>query len=128
MATAVMMERAGMAGVSMAGPTGVVGPSATAPAGTSMMMVPRGTMTFEKCSGGMKINCACEDKVSAGMLQNLCTMMAGGLCSCCCMLNGMVVCACNMTMCLCKCEPTEHGVCITCTSGDAACSAMVQAC
>ena len=32
-----------------------------------------------------------EEKVSAGKLQNLCTMMAGGLCSCWCMMNGMVV-------------------------------------
>ncbi len=130
MTTAVMMERAGMgmAGVSMTAPTGVMGAPATTPAGTNMMMVPRCTMTFEKCSGGMKIVCACEDKVSAGMLQNLCTMMAGGLCSCCAIMNGMTVCAFNMTMCHCKCETTEDGVCITCTSGDPASSAMIQAC
>ena len=32
------------------------------------------------------------------MLQNLCTMMAGGLCSCCCMMNGMMVCCYNLMM------------------------------
>ena len=82
------------------------------------MMVPRCTMTFKKCTGGMKVVCACEDKVSATMLQNLCAMMPGGLCSCCCMMNGMMVCCYNLTMAMCKCEPTEDGVCITCTSGD----------
>ena len=73
-------------------------------------------------------HCACEDKVSAAMLQNLCTMMAGGMLSCCCMMNGMMVCCYNMTMAQCKCEPTEDGVCITCTSGDPACCAMIEAC
>jgi hypothetical protein len=118
----------GMAGVSMPGTTGVMGTAAPAPATANMMMVPRCTMTFEKVTNGMKIVCHCEDKVSAGMLQNLCTMMAGGLCSCCCMMNGMMVCSCNMTMGLCKCEPSEDGVSITCTSGDPSCSAMIQAC
>ena len=118
----------GMATLSMPGATGMMGSAQAAPTAANMMMVPRCTMTFEKCTGGMKITCACEDRVSAGMLQNLCTMMAGGLCSCCCVLNGMVVCSCNMTMGHCKCEPTEDGVCITCTSGDSVCSAMIQAC
>jgi hypothetical protein len=43
-------------------------------------------------------------------------------------MNGMTVCSFNMTMCHCKCETTEDGVCITCTSGDPASSAMIQAC
>ena len=60
---------------------GMTGPAAATPAGMNMMMVPRCKMTLEKCAGGMKITCACDDKVSAGMLQNLCTMMAGGMCS-----------------------------------------------
>jgi hypothetical protein len=92
-----------------------------------MMMAPRCTITFEKCSGGIKIVCACADKVSAGMLQNLFAMMAGGRCSCCFMMNGMMVCCCNLTMGVCKCETTADGVCITRTSGDSACSAMIQA-
>jgi hypothetical protein len=29
---------------------------------------------------------------------------------------------------MCKCEMTEHGVSITCTSGDTPCSQMIQAC
>ena len=51
-------------------------------------------------------------------MQNLCTMMAGGMCSCCMMMNGMMVCCCNLTMGMCKCEMTEDGCCITCTSGE----------
>src|SRR5271156_4568862 len=130
MASAVMMERSGMGmpGMSMPGPSGMMGaPGSTSP-GMNMMMVPRCTMTFEKCSGGMKIVCRCEDKATAGMLQNLCTMMAGGLCSCCCMMNGMMVCCCNLTMGQCKCEMTDKGVCLTCTSGDTKCCEMIQAC
>jgi hypothetical protein len=130
MATAKMMERSGtaMPGMPMAGPTGMMGTQAPATPGMNMMMVPRCTMTFSKCQGGMKVTCACEDKVSAAMLQNLCTMMAGGMLGCCCMMNGMTVCCYNLMMAHCKCEPTEDGVCITCASGDPACTAMVEAC
>ncbi len=123
--TAMMMERAGMG---MTGTPAMMGGTGTAPAGTNMMMVPRCKMTFEKCTGGMKINCVCDDAVTAGMLQNLCTMMSGGMVSCCMMMNGMTACCCNMTMCMCKCEATEMGVCITCTTGDKDCCTMVQAC
>ncbi len=120
MTTAMMMDRTGMTmpGMGMQG----AGATAAQPTGMNMMMVPRCTMTFEKCAGGVKIHCKCEDKVSAGMLQNLCTMMTGAMCSCCCMLNGMMMCCCNLTMGMCKCESTEMGVCITCTSGDKDCS------
>jgi hypothetical protein len=33
-----------------------------------------------------------------------------------------------MTMGMCKCEMTKEGCCITCTSGDAQCCAMIQGC
>jgi hypothetical protein len=122
--TTLMTERnlMGMPGM------GMTGASATTPAAPNMMMVPRCKMTFEKCTGGMKMTCVCEDQTSAGMLQNLCTMMAGGMCSCCMMMNGMMVCCCNMMMGMCKCEPINMGVCFTCTSGDKECCAMIQAC
>jgi hypothetical protein len=124
-----MMERAGMAmpGMGMQG-AGAMPTAAGTPAGMSMMMVPRCTLTFEKCAGGMKIQCVCDDRTSAAMLQNLCTMLAGGMCSCCAYLNGMMACGCNLVMGMCKCEPTDDGVCITCTSGDKACATMIQAC
>ena len=40
----------------------------------------------------------------------------------------MLACCGNLMMGLCKCEVTEHGVCLTCTSGDKDCCAMIQAC
>jgi hypothetical protein len=101
---------------------------AAAPNGPQMCMVPRCTMKIEKCKGGMKMTCTCEDEVAAGTLQNMCKMMAGSLCSCCCMMNGMMVCNCCLTMCKCECTDTKMGVCITCTSGDEDCAAMCQAC
>ena len=44
------------------------------------------------------------------------------------MMNGMMVCCCYLTMGMCKCEMTKDGVCVTCTSGDKACTEMIQAC
>lgn len=126
--TGMMTERMGMTGMGMPAATGMMGAPGAAPTGMNMMMVPKCKMTFEKCTGGMKVTCVCDDKVSAGMLQNLCTMMAGGMCSCCMMMNGMMACCCNMMMGMCKCEPTEMGVSMTCTSGDKDCCAMIQAC
>jgi hypothetical protein len=62
----------------------------------SGMMIPRCTMKLEKCTGGMKIHCSCDDKMACSMLQNLCTMLANSKCSCCCMMNGAMVCCCNL--------------------------------
>jgi hypothetical protein len=122
--TTLMTERnmMGMAGMEMKGS------AAASPAAANMMMVPRCKVTAEKCKGGMKLNCVCEDQTSARMLQNLCAMMAGGMCSCCMMMNGMTVCCCNLTMGMCNCEVTDMGVCFTCTSGDKDCCDMIQAC
>jgi len=78
--------------------------------------------------GGMKIHCSCDDDVACATLQNLCKMMCDGMCSCCCTMNGMTMCQCNMAMAMCKCEYTADGVCVTCTSGDKDCCAMIQAC
>jgi hypothetical protein len=83
---------------------------------------------MEKCTGGMKITCVCDDKMACSMLQNLCSMMANSKCSLCCMMNGAMVCCCNLTMGLCICEMTAAGVCVTCMSGDEACCDMIQAC
>ncbi len=101
---------------------------AGAQAAANWLMVPRGTVKMEKCSGGMKITCSCDDKTAASMVQNLCAMLAGGMCSCSCLCNGMTVCTCNLTMGMSKIEATTDGVCITCTSGDQQCCEMIQAC
>lgn len=127
----MMMERTGMGmpGMNM-GPMGMQGLTAPSsmPAAANWLMVPRCAFKMEKCAGGMKITCSCEDKVACGMVQNLCTMLAGGMCSCCLMMNGMAICTCNLTMGMCKCEMTDMGVCVTCTSGDKACCEMIQSC
>jgi hypothetical protein len=129
--SSMMMERTGMAMAGMS--TGIagtpgMGTAGTMPATPNWMMVPRGTIKVEKCQGGMKITCSCDDKMAASMVQNLCSMLQGGMCSCCCMMNGMVVCCCNLTMGMCKCDMTDKGCTVTCTSGDPKCCAMIQAC
>lgn len=123
----MMMDRA------MLGNSGAIGMAPQAvPAGlasgASGMILPRCKMKIEKCAGGMKLKCDCDDDVACATLQNLCRMLSDGLCSCCCTLNGMCVCQCNFTMAICKCEATAKGVCVTCTSGDKACCEMIQAC
>jgi hypothetical protein len=125
--SSLMMERTGM-GMASVGPQGQTLGAPAMPAQQNWVMVPRCTYKFEKCQGGMKITCVCDDKVACSMLQNLCTMLQGGMCSCCMTMNGMTVCCCNLTMGLCKCEMTEKGCTITCTSGDAKCCEMIQSC
>jgi len=119
----MMMER----GMSMPGMTPGMNPQT--PMGTpSMMMVPRCTISMEKCAGGMKMVCTCDDEIACGAMQNLCKMLAGGMCSCCCTWNGMMMCQCNLCCANCQCEMTKDGCCITCTSGDKKCCEMLQAC
>src|ERR1700722_938370 len=80
--SSMMMERTTM-GIPGMGVPGMGTPSYGAPTTTptsgNYVMVPRCTFKFEKCTGGMKINCVCDDKLSASMVQNLCTMLAGGM-------------------------------------------------
>jgi hypothetical protein len=130
MSSTMMMERSGMAmpGLGAGMGAAALGTPAGMQAGTGWLMVPRCTFKVETCQGGMKIHCACEDKVACGMVQNLCSMLQGGLCSCCAMMNGMAVYSCNLTMGLCRCEAAKDGVTINCTSGDAKCAEMIQAC
>jgi hypothetical protein len=132
MSSAMMMDRTGMGMPGMGMPGMGTPPMMGAPTGMPMaanyMMVPRCTFKMEKISGGMRMTCSCDDKAACSMVQNLCTMLAGGLCSCCCMMNGMMVCCCNFTMGMCKVEMTADGIAMTCTSGDAKCAEMIQAC
>ena len=126
MTSAMMMERttAGMPGM-MGGGMPMPG---TTPIASGMVMVPRCTIKMEKMAGGMRMTCTTDDPAASAMVQNLCQVMAGGMCSVCCVMNGMTVCCCNLTMGLCKCEMTKGGCTITCTSGDKACEAMLQGC
>jgi len=94
----------------------------------SMMMVPRCTMKMEKCEGGMTVMCTSMDPMSVSMMQNLCSMMAGGMTSMCMMMNGMMVMNCCMTMGTCRYEMMTDGMMMTCTSGDTMACKMIQAC
>ena len=73
MSSAMMMDRTGMGmpgvGVPGVGAAGV-GVSTT-PAPANWLMVPRCTLKFEKCTGGMKVTCSCDDKMACSMVQNL---------------------------------------------------------
>jgi hypothetical protein len=125
-----MMERttgAAIFGSPTAGVPGYPTPTGT-PTGQNFVIVPRCTYQVERCDGGLRLSCRCDDKTAAAMVQNLCTMLQGGCVSCCVMFNGMTVCTCSLTMGLCKCESTKEGVSITCTSGDKKCCQMIQAC
>jgi hypothetical protein len=116
----------GIPGVSVPGvPAAATPGQASAP---SMMMVPRCTFRFEKMSGGIRVSCSCEDATACAMMQNLFTMLAGGLCSLCCMMNGIVILTCNLTMGMTRSEMTAKGATLTCTSGDRACCEMIHAC
>ena len=103
-----MMDRTGMGVQGVSGvPTQGVGVGGVTPATSNWLMVPRCTYKFEKCQGGMKVTCVCDDQMARSMLQNLCTALMGGMCSYTCTLNGMTVCCCNLTMGMCKCEVTD---------------------
>ena len=129
MTSTVMMDRTNMGVQGMTGmnPTNVGVPTMS-PAGSNYLMVPRCTYRFEKCQGGLKITCVCDDPMARSMMQNLCTSLMGGMVSCCCTMNGMTVCSCNFTMGMCKCEMTDTGCSITCTTGDQKCCEMLQSC
>jgi hypothetical protein len=131
MSTATMFERTGFAPPVAGYGSPYTAPVATPtsfPTGTNWLVVPRCTFKFEKCTGGYKVFCVCEDKMATSMVQNLCTMLAGGLCSFCCYWNGQTVCYCNFNVGVCKTEFTDTGCCWTYTSGDAQCAKMIQSC
>jgi hypothetical protein len=112
--------------------TNVQGTTPTMPGmgqpGTNFLMVPRCTYKFEKTKDGIKVVCLCEDPMARSMMQNLCTALLGGMCTCVCTLNGVNVCTVNLTMGLTRCEMTDTGCTITCTTGDEMCCKMIQSC
>jgi hypothetical protein len=130
MSSAMMMERTGT-GLPGMGVPGFGTSPVTAPTGVSptanWLMVPRCTFKFEKCQGGFRVQCVCDDKLAVSMVQNLCAMLQGGMYSCCVMYNGTTCCCCNFTMGMCRYESTDQGVTLTCTSGDQQCCEMLQA-
>lgn len=127
MSSSMMLERSSMGNMPGAMPMSPMSMPGAA-AMPTWCMVPRCEIRIEKCAGGCKIICCCDDEIACGTLQNLCRMLAGGMCSMTCTMNGIPCCTCNFACCNCTCEMTKDGVCITCTSGDKNCCAMVQAC
>jgi hypothetical protein len=93
----------------------------------NVMMLPRCTFKIEKCADGCRIVCSGDGRLATGVIQNLCTMLAGSTCTCSAMTHGQVTYTCNLTMGPCRCELTETGVCITCTSDDSNCVRIIQA-
>ena len=131
MSSTAVSERTGLGvqGFNLPGyGTPTVGAPTGFPVGTNWLMVPRCTFKIEKCQGGVKWTCVCDDKMASSMVQNLCTMLSGGLCSSCVLFNGMTVACYNFTLGLCRWETTDTGVCFTYTSGDQHCGQMIQSC
>ncbi|BAH06086.1 hypothetical protein CKR_1035 [Clostridium kluyveri NBRC 12016] len=66
------------------------------------MMIPRVTMKMEKCENGMKVICMTKDETAAAMMQNLCSMLSGGMASMSMMMNGMKMMewGCTAVMCM----------------------------
>ena len=127
MSSAMLLERSALGAGHSPAPFGsAIGSPSAAPA--NWCIVPRCNIQVEKCQGGLKLRCVCEDEVATATLQNLCKMLADGLCSCSCTWNGICICQCNLACGNCACEYTHDGVSITCTSGDKACCDMLQAC
>lgn len=91
-------------------------------------VVPRCKVQVKKQADGVCLECCCDDEVSKATFQNLCKMMAGSTCSCCCTLNGITVFQCNFTCGVCTVQETADGCCITCKSGDKNCCEILQAC
>ena len=121
MTSTMMMDRTNVQGVTQTVP-------GVGPVGSNFLMVPRCTIKFEKTKEGVKVICVCDDPMARSMLQNLCTSLMGGMCSCVCILNGVAVCTINLTMGLTRCEVTDTGCTISCTTGDETCCKMIQSC
>lgn len=103
--------------------------SKTCCAGMETMNLPRCEMRLERCEGGCKIYCSCDDANDRRALQAVCEKLAGKMCCMTCSLNGEALCHCCLTCCdrTCECTRTADGVCIACTSNDGNCCDLIQA-
>jgi len=128
MSSAVLMERSALGSSAGAGTAPTFYPSSAPQAPAGWCVLPRCDFKFEKCQGGIKITCKCDDEIAAATLQNLCKSLCEGMCSCCVTCNGISICQCNFAFGICKCEYTKDGVCVTCLSGDKQSCAALQAC
>ena len=74
----MIMDRPGMKMEPMGG---IQSPMSGMPSMGNMMMVPRCKVKMEKCAGGMKMTCICDDEMSCATFQNMCMMLCEGMCS-----------------------------------------------
>lgn len=85
-------------------------------------------MRMERCEGGCKITCSCDNADDCCSLQAICEAMAGKMCCMTCSRDGEMICHCSMSCCgNCECKMTADGVCISCTSADCNCADLIQA-
>src|SRR5436305_4696711 len=65
-------------------------------------------LSFEKCRGGFRIHCCCDDAMECDDLQCLCEAICECNCSCCCVRDENQIC--NINLCdHCTCENTKDG-------------------
>lgn len=133
MSSTMMVERTGMGvpGMGFPGyPTGSYqqgyGTTPFTPPSVNYFSVPRCTFKVEKVNDGFKVHCQCEDATAWTVVQNLCSVLSGGMVTCNVTYNGMTVCSYNCTMGYCRWETIDKGVCFSCTSGDSKCSTTLQ--
>src|SRR5262245_16876177 len=88
------------------------------------------TLRFEKCKGGFKICCCCNEQGECPEFQDLCRTLCDDNATCVCTRDGIQICSFNLCAagCECDCKFTDDGCCITCTSCDPLCCEMLQAC
>ena len=66
MSSAMLLERASLGFPGMANPSMGGQPAPSGAPAANWCVVPRCTLKVEKCQGGMKIHCKCEDDVACG--------------------------------------------------------------
>jgi len=93
---------------------------------SEVVMVPRCEVSVEFCNTGIRVYCVCEDDISTSNLIALTRMTAGGMCSICCMMNGMVLLQANFPLCNCSFEYIDHGVVFVLLAIDSAVMALLQ--
>jgi hypothetical protein len=81
--------------------------------------------SFEKCKGGFRITCGCDDSLECADMQGLCAAICERNCSICCVRDGIEICNFNLSCCQCLCDNTKDGCCISCCNNK--CCDMLQA-
>ena len=86
------------------------------------------TLRFEKCKGGFRIHCCCDDQTECPEFQTLCQALCDGNMLCCCMHNGNPIGSINLCCGECECDCASDGCCVTCTGCDKNRCKILRAC